>query len=63
MELHANSVPVGIRAGRIMTCAQCGEAIHAAAWSEDIDQRRVRHLWECETCGYVFETLACFPAR
>ena len=63
MELRTISVPAGIRAGRIMTCAQCGEAIHAAAWSEEIDQRRVRHLWECEACGYAFETLACFPAK
>ena len=46
-----------------MACAQCGEPIYVAAWSEHVDDRRVRHVWECEACGYAFETLACFPAR
>jgi len=63
MELHSSSAPGGMRARRFMTCAQCGATIYLAAWSEHIDDRRVRHLWECEACGYAFETLACFPAR
>jgi ribosomal protein L37AE/L43A len=63
MELQTRSAPVDIRARRYMTCAQCGEPIYLAAWSEHVDERRVRHLWECEACGYAFETLACFPAR
>jgi ribosomal protein L37AE/L43A len=36
--------------------------IYAAEWSEPVDERRVRHLWECNDCGYTFETMACFPA-
>jgi len=63
MELHQSSASVGIRSGRFMAGAQCGEPIYAAAWSEHVDDRRVRHLWECEACGYAFETMACFPAR
>jgi len=45
-----------------MTCAQCGEAIYMAKWSEYLDERRVRHEWECEACGYHFETMAVFTA-
>lgn len=37
-------------------CAQCGEMIFAASWSEYVSDRRVRHLWECDGCGYTFET-------
>jgi hypothetical protein len=62
MELHTSSAPVGgVR--RFMACAQCGEPIYIAAWSEHVDDRRVRDVWECQACGYAFETLACFPAR
>jgi ribosomal protein S27AE len=42
-------------------CAQCGETIFLPEWSEYLDRNRVRHLWECETCGYKFETLVSFP--
>ena len=42
-------------------CAQCRETIFLPEWSEHLDDRRVRHLWECEACGYKFETLVCFP--
>ena len=42
-------------------CAQCREMIFLPEWSEYLDTRRVRHLWECEACGYKFETLVCFP--
>ena len=41
-------------------CAQCRETIFLPEWSEYLDARRVRHLWECEACGYKFETLVCF---
>jgi len=42
-------------------CAQCGEAMFLPEWSEYLDRHRVRHLWECEACGYKFETLVSFP--
>jgi hypothetical protein len=30
-------------------------------WSEYLSPQRVRHLWECEACGYKFETIVSFP--
>ena len=33
-----------------------GEHLFSPEWSEHVDARRVRHLWECEACGYAFET-------
>jgi transposase len=44
-------------------CAQCGEAIFLPEWSEYAGRRRVRHLWECEACGYKFETVVSFPEQ
>jgi len=29
-------------------------------WSELVDERRVRHLWKCDVCGYAFETTVSF---
>lgn len=51
---HARSRPVNF-------CAQCGDTLFVPEWSEHLDERRVRHLWACEACGYRFETLVCFP--
>ena len=42
-------------------CAQCGEPIYIVAWSEHIDDHRIRHLWNCEDCGYAFETTVIYP--
>ena len=43
------------------SCAQCGETILMPEWSEYLSPQRVRHLWECEACGYKFETIVSFP--
>ncbi|HEY5378628.1 MAG TPA: hypothetical protein VIJ78_03725 [Pseudolabrys sp.] len=43
-----------------LECAQCGEALFIPEWSELVDERRVRHLWECHACGYAFETSVRF---
>ena len=37
-------------------CAQCGEPLIAARWSEHLSERCIRHVWECDACGYQFET-------
>lgn len=37
-------------------CAQCGAPLIAATWSEHLSERCIRHVWECEACGYQFET-------
>jgi hypothetical protein len=47
----------------LMCCAQCGERIYMAAWSEHIDPHRIRHLWECDACDYTFETIVRFPPQ
>jgi len=44
----------------IAECAQCGDKLFVPEWSEFIDERRLRHLWTCESCGYQFETLVRF---
>jgi hypothetical protein len=43
-------------------CVQCGEPLFVPEWSEHVDDRRVRHLWNCEPCGCSFETTVVFPA-
>ena len=43
-----------------LECAQCGNAIYIPEWSEWLDSCRVRHLWQCEGCGYAFETTVRF---
>ena len=60
MELRTESPRRSIH-GRVPNqCAQCGELIFLPEWSEYLDRHRVRHLWECEACGYKFETLVSF---
>jgi hypothetical protein len=44
-------------------CAQCGAPLVAPDWTEQMSERRVRHLWSCEACGYQFETSIYFAAR
>jgi hypothetical protein len=43
----------------IILCAQCGEALVAPEWSEYCDDRRIRHVWSCDSCGYRRETIVC----
>jgi hypothetical protein len=38
-------------------CAQCSDVLIAPIWSEHVNERRVRHVWACEACGYEFETM------
>jgi ribosomal protein L37AE/L43A len=46
----------------MIECAQCGDQLFGPEWSEHIDERRVRHLWECKECDYTFETSATYAA-
>lgn len=43
-------------------CAQCGALILSSSWTEFVDHRRVRDVWECSACGYTFETEVVFPS-
>jgi ribosomal protein L37AE/L43A len=61
MELRTESPRKYVQTRLVNHCAQCGETIFLPEWSEYMDRQRVRHLWECEACGYKFETLVSFP--
>jgi ribosomal protein S27AE len=61
MELRTASPRKSVQTRLLNLCAQCGETIFLPEWSEYLDRHRVRHLWECEECGYKFETLVSFP--
>jgi len=50
------------RSRQHIPCAQCGESLFMPEWSEYVDERRVRHLWECEACDYAFETIVSYAA-
>jgi transcription elongation factor Elf1 len=50
------------RSRPVIECAQCGEQLFVPEWSEWVDARHVRHLWECDACGYAFETTVRFAA-
>jgi len=48
----------------IIRCTKCGERLIMPERSEYVDERRVRHVWKCEPCGYTFEaTICCLTAR
>jgi ribosomal protein L37AE/L43A len=44
-------------------CAQCGNLLIAPVWSENLSERRVRHLWKCDACDYSYETMVYLAAR
>lgn len=44
-------------------CAQCGYALIAPVWSEHLSERCIRHLWNCDACGYSYETLVYLAPR
>jgi ribosomal protein S27AE len=44
-------------------CAQCGSPVIAPTWSEHLSEHRVRHLWNCDACGYSYETVVFLAVR
>jgi uncharacterized Zn finger protein len=60
MDLHARGTVKRQRPRPQIECAQCGESLFMPEWSELVDERRVRHLWQCDACGYAFETTVQF---
>lgn len=50
------------RSRPIVECAQCGVRLYVPEWSEYVDDRRVRHLWQCDDCDISFETTTQFEA-
>ena len=61
MELRTSSQRKYAQPRLSNSCAQCGEQIFMPEWSEYLSPQRVRYLWECEACGYKFETIVAFP--
>ena len=60
MSLHMRDAIKRQRPRLQIACAQCGESLFMPEWSELVDESRVRHLWQCDTCGYAFETTVRF---
>ena len=60
MDLHTRSAAKSARLRAPLECAQCGNSLFMPEWSELVDDRRVRHLWQCDACGYAFETTVRF---
>jgi uncharacterized Zn finger protein len=60
MDLHSRGAAKFPRHRAQIACAQCGNNLFMPEWSELVDDRRVRHLWECDACGYAFETTVHF---
>jgi transcription elongation factor Elf1 len=50
------------RSRPVINCAQCGEHLYVPDWSEYLDGGGIRHLWQCEACGYRFETTVHYAA-
>ncbi len=56
MSYHAEDVPTNVDLRNPNPCAQCGAPLIAATWSEHLSKRCIRYVWECDACGYEFET-------
>jgi ribosomal protein L37AE/L43A len=61
--LHTDFVASTEALGGLQTCAQCGDSLIAPTWSQHVNDRCIRHFWECEACDYQFETAVYFQAR
>ena len=62
MDRRHNSTTKFAHSRPILECAECGEHLFVPEWSEYVDKYRVRHLWQCDACGYAFETTVRFAA-
>jgi hypothetical protein len=70
MNFHARKVakpenrlpPKAARSSSTKDCAQCGYRIFMPEWSEWRDTGHAHHLWQCDACGYSFETEIYYAA-
>lgn len=62
MELRTRDA-LGVLPRPTTECAQCGTLILSSSWSEAVNGRRVRDVWDCLICGYTFETEAVLPKK
>jgi transcription elongation factor Elf1 len=63
MSVDAAERTQSVRPRYFNPCAQCGEALLAPEWSEHVNERCVRHVWTCDSCGYEFETMVYLELR
>lgn len=47
----------------MIECAQCGDHLLLPESSEYLENSSIRHLWECEACGYAFETTIVYSPQ
>ena len=43
------------------TCPRCNDVLFAAAASEHVSEKHVRHVWSCDSCGHEFATSVRLP--
>ena len=63
MELRTASPRKYVQTRLMNHCAQCGDTIFLPEWSEYLDKACIRHLWQCEACGYAFETTIVYSSE
>lgn len=42
-------------------CPNCGDRLFAALWADHVNERCVRNVWCCDSCGYEFATSVTLP--
>ena len=42
-------------------CPRCRDVLIAAAASMHVNEKHVRHLWSCDSCGHTFVTTVRIP--
>lgn len=52
-ETHSGAT---MRRFALPTCPKCHDDLCAAAASEFVSARQIRHQWSCDSCGHEFST-------
>lgn len=58
------SIPIAGQSARrfaFPACPRCNDVLIAAAASEHVSEKQVRHLWSCDSCGHEFATSVRLP--
>lgn len=63
MSVARRDTPKFARSRPQNVCARCRDILFMPEWSECLDERRVRHFWQCDACGYAFETTVYYEAE
>jgi uncharacterized protein with PIN domain len=60
-EASTDVARVDARRPAFPTCPGCNDGLIAAAASEHVSEKQVRHLWSCDSCGHAFVTSVRLP--